>query len=218
VTPPAEMIANLRAGNIDGFLGPDPFNQRAVYDQIGFIHILSKDIWNGHPCCAFGASQAFIDQNPNTFAALYRAILNATAMAHKQENRAAIAKAISTPGYLNQPEIVVLQALSGRFADGLGNVRNEPDRADFDAMPWYSMATWMLTQMKRWGYIKGDVDYKALAEKVFLLTDARKQMAALGMPVGDAAKSGYRSFTIMGKTYDPSNPQGYLDSFAIKHT
>jgi nitrate/nitrite transport system substrate-binding protein len=218
VTPPAEMIANLRAGNIDGFLGPDPFNQRAVYDQIGFIHILSKDIWNGHPCCAFGTSQAFIDQNPNTFAALYRAILNATAMAHKQENRAAIAKAISTPGYLNQPEIVVLQALSGRFADGLGNVRNEPDRADFDAMPWYSMATWMLTQMKRWGYIKGDVDYKALAEKVFLLTDARKQMAALGMPVGDAAKSGYRSFTIMGKTYDPSNPQGYLDSFAIKHT
>ncbi|NCW19780.1 MAG: nitrate ABC transporter substrate-binding protein, partial [Betaproteobacteria bacterium] len=30
VTPPPEMVANLRAGNIDGFLGPDPFNQRAV--------------------------------------------------------------------------------------------------------------------------------------------------------------------------------------------
>jgi nitrate/nitrite transport system substrate-binding protein len=30
VTPPAEMIANLRAGNIDGFLGPDPFNQRCL--------------------------------------------------------------------------------------------------------------------------------------------------------------------------------------------
>ncbi|HEV7817187.1 MAG TPA: CmpA/NrtA family ABC transporter substrate-binding protein, partial [Janthinobacterium sp.] len=75
VTPPAEMIANLRAGNIDGFLGPDPFNQRAVYDEIGFIHILSKDIWNGHPCCAFGVSQAFIEKNPNTFAALYRAVL-----------------------------------------------------------------------------------------------------------------------------------------------
>jgi nitrate/nitrite transport system substrate-binding protein len=218
VTPPAEMIANLRAGNIDGFLGPDPFNQRAVFDQIGFIHILTKDIWNGHPCCAFGTSQAFIDQNPNTFAALYRAILNATAMAHKQENRAAIAKAISTPNYLNQPEIVVLQALSGHYADGLGNIRNEPERADFDAMPWYSMATWMLTQMKRWGYIKGEINYNALAEKVFLLTDARKQMAALGMPIDGAAKSGYRTFTIMGKTYDPSNPQGYLNSFAIKRT
>ena len=29
VVPPAEMVANLRAGNIDGFLGPDPQTRRA---------------------------------------------------------------------------------------------------------------------------------------------------------------------------------------------
>jgi len=217
VTPPAEMIANLRAGNIDGFLGPDPFNHRAVYDQIGFIHLLSKEIWNGHPCCAFGTSQAFIEQNPNTFAALYRSVLNAAAMARKQENRAEIAKAIAPANYLNQPETVILQALSGRFADGLGKVRNEPDRADFDPMPWYSMATWMLTQMKRWGYLKGDVNYQQIAQQVFLLTDARKQMAALGMSEGaDAAKNGNRPITVMGKVYDASAPQRYVDSFEIK--
>src|SRR4029079_18248628 len=51
--PPADMVANLRADNIDGYLGPDPFNQRAVYDGVGFIHVLSKELWNGHPCCAF---------------------------------------------------------------------------------------------------------------------------------------------------------------------
>ena len=50
--PPPEMVANLRADNIDGFLGPDPMNQRAVYDGVGFIHMLSKEIWDGHPCCA----------------------------------------------------------------------------------------------------------------------------------------------------------------------
>ena len=33
VVPPPEMVANLRSGNIDGFLGPDPFNQRAVFDE-----------------------------------------------------------------------------------------------------------------------------------------------------------------------------------------
>lgn len=49
VVPPAEMVANLRAGNIDGFLGPDPFNQRAVYEEVGFIHLLTKEIWDGHP-------------------------------------------------------------------------------------------------------------------------------------------------------------------------
>jgi nitrate/nitrite transport system substrate-binding protein len=45
--PPPEMVANLRAENIDGFLGPDPFNQRAVYDGVGFIHILSKSCGRG---------------------------------------------------------------------------------------------------------------------------------------------------------------------------
>ena len=66
--PPPEMVANLRADNIDGFLGPDPMNQRAVYDGVGFIHILSKDIWEGHPCCAFAASKEFVTQSPNTYA------------------------------------------------------------------------------------------------------------------------------------------------------
>ena len=43
--PPPEMVANLRADNIDGFLGPDPFNQRAVYDGVGYIHLLTKELW-----------------------------------------------------------------------------------------------------------------------------------------------------------------------------
>ena len=47
--PPPEMVANLRADNIDGFLGPDPMNQRAVFDGVGFIHMLSKEMWDGHP-------------------------------------------------------------------------------------------------------------------------------------------------------------------------
>ena len=34
--PPPEMVANLRAGNLDGYLAPDPFNQRAVFEDVGF--------------------------------------------------------------------------------------------------------------------------------------------------------------------------------------
>ncbi len=213
VTPPPEMVANLRAGNIDGFLGPDPFNQRAVYDEVGFIHILSKELWDGHPCCAFGTSEAFIKENPNTFAALYRAVLTAAAMAREPRNRSLIAKVIAPPNYLNQPETVIEQVLTGKFADGLGNVKTVPDRADFDPFPWQSMAVWMLTQMKRWGYVKGDVNYKAIAEKVFLATDARKRMAELGQK---APATSYAKFKVMGKEFDPASPDKYLASFAIK--
>lgn len=212
VTPPAEMVANLRAGNIDGFLGPDPFNQRAVYDEVGFIHILSKEIWDGHPCCAFGMSEEFIRQNPNTFAALYRAVLTAANMARQPKNRELIAKVISPTAYLNQPETVVNQVLTGKFADGLGGIKNVPDRADFDPVPWQSMAVWILTQMKRWGYVKGDVNYKQIAEKVFLLTEAKKQMKLLDQAVPEGA---YKKFKVMGREFDPARPEEYLKGFAI---
>ena len=212
VVPPPEMVANLRAGNIDGFLGPDPFNQRAVYDEVGFIHILSKEIWDGHPCCAFGVSEAFIQQNPNTFAALYRSVLSSAAMARDPKNRELIAKVISPTAYLNQPETVLNQVLSGKFADGLGGVKNVPDRTDFDPVPWQSMAVWMLTQMKRWGYVKGDVNYKQIAEKVFLITDAKKYMKELGQKTPEGA---YPKFTIMGKEFDAARADQYAKGFAI---
>jgi nitrate/nitrite transport system substrate-binding protein len=213
VIPPAEMVANLRAGNIDGFLGPDPFNQRAVFDEVGFIHRLTKDLWNGHPCCAFGTSTEFIQKNPNTFAALFRAVLTAAAMARLPGNRELIAKVISPTQYLNQPEAVISQVLTGKFADGLGKIQNVPDRADFDPMPWQSLAVWMLTQMKRWGYIKGNVDYKQIAEKVFLITDARKHMKDLGQTVPPGGN--YIKHKIMGKEFDAAKPEEYLKTFAI---
>ena len=211
--PPPEMVANLRADNIDGFLGPDPFNQRAVFDGVGFIHVLTKEFWDGHPCCAFGVSDEFIKQNPNTFAALYRAILTASYMASLPKDRELIAKIIAPTQYLNQPETVLTQVLTGKFADGLGGIKNVPDRANFDPVPWQSMAVWMLTQMKRWGYIKGDVNYKQIAEKVFLLTDAKKYMAEAGFKPPEGA---YKKFKVMGKEFDPAKPEEYLKSFAIQ--
>lgn len=213
VVPPPEMVANLRAGNLDGYLGPDPFNQRAVYDEVGFIHILSKEIWDGHPCCSFGVPTDFVKQNPNTFAALYRAILTAAKMARDPKNRPIMAEVLSPAAYLNQPKTVLEQVLTGKFADGLGSVQNVPTRADFDPFPWYSMAVWILSQMKRWGYIKGDVNYKEIAERVYLLTDARKRMAEIDMP---APKEGYAKFKVMGKEFDPMKADAYVNSFAIK--
>lgn len=213
VAPP-QMVAELKAGNIDGFLGPEPFNQRAVFDGVGFIHLLTKDIWDGHPCCAFGTSTEFIQKNPNTFAALYRAVINASVLASQPGARDQVVRAIAPALYLNQPEELLTQVMTGKFSDGLGNTRSVPDRVLFDPMPWQSMAVWMLTQMKRWGYLKADVNYQQIAEKVFMLTDARKQMAAVGWRAPDGA---YRSYRIMGKVFDPNRPEDYLRSFAINN-
>ena len=61
--------------------------------------------------------------------------------------------------------------------------------------------------------MKGDVQYKDVAERVFLLTDARKRMKELDQAAPD---NGYRKYRIMGKEFDPARPEAYVDSFAIK--
>ncbi|QXX76304.1 CmpA/NrtA family ABC transporter substrate-binding protein [Methylovirgula sp. HY1] len=215
VLPPPDMVANLRANNIDGFLAPDNLVQRAVYDGIGFIHILSKEIWDGHPCCAFAVSRAFMTEMPNTYAALLRAIVDASAYASKPEKRKEIAAAIAPANYINMPVTVIEQCLTGTYADGLGGVKHDPNRVTFDPFPWQSFAVWILTQMKRWGQIKGDVDYHGIAREVFLTTDAAKAMRDEGLTPPSATT---KSFSIMGKVFDPAKPEDYVASFAIKRS
>jgi nitrate/nitrite transport system substrate-binding protein len=206
--PPPEMVANLRADNIDGFLGPDPFNQRAVFDGVGFIHILTKELWDGHPCCAFAVPRSMVTDTPNTFHALLRAIVEATAYSQNAANRREVAAAISGQNYLNQPQTVVEQVLTGTFADGLGRVQRVPDRIGFDPFPWHSMAMWIMTQMRRWGQLQREVDYRQVAEQVFLATDAARAMRELGQTVPAGTT---QSFQVMGRTFDPANPAPWTE-------
>jgi nitrate/nitrite transport system substrate-binding protein len=210
--PPPEMVANLRAGNVDGYLGPDPFNQRAVYDGIGFLYMLSRDIWDGHPCCALAVSKDFVETCPNSFAALFKSIVDATHYASRPENRSEIAQAISPANYLNQPRDLLEHVLTGRFPDGLGNNRVVANRINFDPFPWHSMAVWILTQMKRWNQIPGDVDYKRVAEEVYRAADCDRVARELGYP---AHENTYTRHTILGASFDADRAEEYVNSFAI---
>jgi len=212
VVPPPEMVANLRAGNVDGYLAPDPFCQRAVYDGVGFIHMLTKEIWQQHPCCAFSSSLKFVDENPNTFLALFKSVMESIDYCRSFENRVAVSEAIHTKNYLNQPLTVVKQVMTGTFADGLGNIRKEPDRIHFAPYPAQEMAIWILSQMKRWGYIKGDVNYNKVAKQVYLSADAEKLIKE---DLEKEVEFKHDSYKLMGKTFDPNKPDAYAKSFKI---
>ena len=106
-------------------------------------------------------------------------------------------------------------ALTGSFPDGLGNNQKAPDRIDFEPFPWQSAAIWILTQIKRWGYIKEDVDYKRIAEQVFLASDCRQILETRGFK---APESNYERPSIMGKQFDPDKPEEYVKSFSIKRS
>jgi nitrate/nitrite transport system substrate-binding protein len=87
------------------------------------------------------------------------------------------------------------------------------DRIDFDPFPYHSMAIWILTQMKRWGYVKGDIDYKKIAAEVYAATGTRETMKSLGYKV--PGENSIKHTFAIGKTkvFDPDKAEDYLKSF-----
>ena len=78
------------------------------------------------------------------------------------------------------------------------------------------MAVWILTQMKRWGYLKGDVDYKKIAAEVYAAAGTRETMKALGYKApGDNAIK--HTFALgKNRVFDPDKPEDYVKSFPIR--
>jgi nitrate/nitrite transport system substrate-binding protein len=209
VVPPTEYVSNLRVGSIDGFFGGEPGGQRAVYEGAGFIHLISKEIWDGHPCCSVTAAESWITANPNTFMAFYRAIISASLHVSDRSNRPGMAKVLAQPQYLNAPEPVIEQVITGRYADGLGELREDARRIDYQPFPHYAAAVWMMTQLRRWNILKEDIDYKRLAEQVMLATDAARiirENGATPPPVG------FGKEIILGSEFDSDKPEAYLKS------
>ena len=213
--PPPDSIAQLVAGDIDAYLMPDPFNQRAVFEGAGFIFKLTKDLWPGHPCCAFAASDQWIDANPNTFRALNKSIIEAAGYARDPANRPEIAKAISERAFLNQPVEVVEAVLTGSFEDGQGNTLDVPDRIDFDPYPWQSFANWISSQLVRWD-LQGDGKaaevitsdtYDQVGKDIFLTDLARELAQEVGLNPPDDI---YRTETLEFDTFDPADPAAYV--------
>jgi nitrate/nitrite transport system substrate-binding protein len=213
VFPPPDSVANMAAGNLDGMLFAEPWGQRAVFEGVGFLHKLTRDIFEDHPCCVVAVTKKFITESPNSFGALYRSVVRAAEYADKTENRKHVAELLAPPAYLNQPQTVLEQVLVGRYANGLGEVVDVPNRIGFKPFPYESTAIWLLTQLRRWDMVPAGIDYRKIAQQVFMATDAEKRMKEMGFAVPASAMTRH---TIMGKIFDPEAPQAYLDSFQIK--
>ncbi|WP_430911597.1 CmpA/NrtA family ABC transporter substrate-binding protein [Methylobacterium sp. sgz302541] len=213
VYPPPDSVANMAAGNLDGMFFAEPWGQRAVFEGIGFLHVLSRDIFPGHPCCTLSVRERFVSECPNSFAALLRAMVRAATYADAYDNRREVAELLAPAKYLNQPKPVLEQVLLGRYADGLGKIVEAKDRIGFDPFPYESTGIWLLTQLRRWKIIPQELDYRAVAERVFAATDAGRVLAAQGRT---PPTTGMAPLSIMGRPFDPTKPDAYLAGFPLK--
>ena len=158
--PPPEMVANLRADNIDGFLAPDPVNQRAVYDGVG----LHPHPVEGHlgpaPVLRLRGVQGIRHRIAEHLCGAAQGDHRRHRLCHQAGEPQADRRG-DRAGQLPQPAGDRGRAGADRHLRRRPRQRARrcPDRIDFDPFPWQSFAVWIMTQMKRWGQVKGDIDY-----------------------------------------------------------
>lgn len=219
VIPPPQMVANMRVGNMDGFCVGEPWNARAIFDKIGFTATTSQAIWKNHPEKVLGTTKEFVSKYPNTTRAMMAAVLEASRFIDAAANRTKVAEIIGGKSYVNAPPQVIGGRMLGEYEDGLGKKWKDPDYMKFydDGavnFPYYSHGIWFLTQHKRWGLIKGEIDYLAVAKEVNqvgLYTEVAKQ---LGIAVPASAMKTETLFD--GTVFDPGKPADYVAGFKIK--
>ena len=97
-----------------------------------------------------------------------------------------------------------------------------PSRIDFDPYPWQSFANWISSQLVRWdlqddGKVKtaiADGKYEEVGKEVFM-TDLARELAT---EVGQTPPTEiYREETLEFDTFDPANPQEYVDEQIKKY-
>ncbi|MDH0729524.1 ABC transporter substrate-binding protein [Pseudomonas sichuanensis] len=219
VVPPAQMVAHLQAGRIDGFCVGEPWSAEAIAQGQGFTLATSQSIWPDHPEKVLACARSFAEQYPNSARALVKAILAASRFIESStENRRGAAQLLSGSAYLDTPASSIEPRLLGDYQDGLGNRWQDRHALRlFDQgranLPYLSDGMWFMTQFRRWGILRDDPDYLAVARQVQQLALYREAADALGVPCADLPMRS--SQLIDGGRWDGSDPYGYARSFNL---
>jgi nitrate/nitrite transport system substrate-binding protein len=218
--PPPQMVANMRVGNMDGFCVGEPWGHRAIVDGVGITATTTQDIWKDHPEKVLGTSLDFVKKNPNTCRAMMAAILDASKWIDASlANKNKMAEVIADKSYVNTSKDVIDQRIMGRYQNGLGKTWDDPNYMKFynDGavnFPYLSDGMWFMTQHRRWGLLKDDPDYLAVAKSVNQI-DLYKEAAT--MTKTSIPKDPMRTSKLMdGTVWDGKNPKAYAASFKIK--
>jgi nitrate/nitrite transport system substrate-binding protein len=217
--PPPQMATGLRAGNMDGYCVGEPWGHRAIADGTGVTAITTQDIWRDHPEKVLGTTADFVRAHPNTCRALTAAILDAGRWIDASaSNRMKMAETVSAPACIDTSADVIHQRILGRYQDGMGRTWDDPNHMKFynDGLvpfPFLSDGMWFMTQQRRWGLLRKDPDYAAVAREVNRI-DLYAQAAA--QVHASVPESPMRASRLMdGVVWSGAEPARYAGSFAV---
>jgi len=218
--PPAQMVANMKIGKMDGFCVGEPWGARAINDKIGFTSVSTQDIWKDHPekVCAFLAE--FADKNPKTVKAVLKALNEASIWLDDMSNRPEQCDIVSKPTYINCDAKTILGRLQGHYDYGDGRTKEDPNYMIFSSRncnyPQPKYGKWFLSQYRRWGLLKGTPDYEGITKQVMRPDIYEEAMKEIGYAHGGLDNSKETLFD--GATFDPTGDwETYAKSFPVNN-
>jgi len=215
--PPAQMVANMKVGKMDGFCVGEPWNAKTIADGIGYTAITTQELWKDHPekVCAFTAE--FAEKNPKTVKACLKALHEASVWLDDLKNRPEQCDIVSRPAYVNCPKDLILGRMLGKYDYGDGRKTEDQNYMIFSQRncnyPQAKYATWWLSQFRRWGMVEGAPDYAGVAKQVMRGDLYEEAMKELGYAHGGPDTNPETLFD--GKAFDPVKPEEYALSFEV---
>jgi nitrate/nitrite transport system substrate-binding protein len=223
VVPPPQMVANMKAGNMDAFCVGEPWNEQLVNQGIGYTACTTGELWSKHPEKSLGMRADWVDKNPKAAKALVAAVIEAQQWCDKPENKAELAEIVGRRQWFNVPVTDIIGRLKGDINYGNGRVVKGSKLGmkfwrDNASYPFKSHDAWFVTEDMRWGKFDAKTDIKALVSQVNREDIWRESAKIAGVSAKDIPASTSRGKEVFfdGKVFDPDKPLDYLKSQSIK--
>ena len=219
VIPPPQMVANLKAGNIDGYCVGEPWNSHAVAEGSGYVVATDLEIWSGHPEKVLGVREDWALKYPQTHIALVKALLRACEYCDDRRNREEILQLLYRPQYVGSLPEYTRPGFIDAYNRGDGTpptqlLRFNQFHVDQANCPGRGEGLWILTQLARWGYTPFPRNWVEILERVRrpdLFGEACRQ---LDLPDMEPDRHSFALFD--GMVFNPDDPLGYLERLTIK--
>ena len=223
VVPPPQMVANMKVGTMDCFCVGEPWNAQLVTQGIGYTALTTGELWSKHPEKSLAMRADFTEKYPKATEAILMAVMEAQQWCDADENREELAAIVSKRAWFNVKKDDILGRLKGDIDYGTGRTETASPHLmkfwrDDASFPFKSHDAWFLAENQRWGKLDAGLDIKPVIAQVNgaeLWRSAAKALGVAAIPASDSR--GVETF-FDGKSFDPENPQAYLNSLSIKQT
>lgn len=152
VVPPPQMVANLKAGHLDGFCVGEPWNSVAAQAKAGWCVTTSAELDPGHPEKVLMVRRDFAERRAAEHTALVAALLEACEFCDAPEHRNEIVALLARPEYIGAAAAALRCGFDGRFEFGRGEFRTVTNFNLFHRHaanePTVAKAAWLLRQLR----------------------------------------------------------------------